>query len=74
MTVAYDGSSYHGFAAQPGLRTVAGTLNEALSRLLGHPVEVCGAGRTDKGVHAWGQVVSFDAQADRFDPSGCAGR
>ena len=37
MTVAYDGSSYCGFAAQPGLRTVAGTLNEALSRLLGHP-------------------------------------
>ena len=68
MTVAYDGSSYHGFAAQPGLRTVAGTLAEALGKLLGHPVEVTGAGRTDKGVHAWGQVVSFDAQADRFDP------
>ena len=68
MLVAYDGSSYHGFAAQPGLRTVAGTLGEVLSRLLGHPVEITGAGRTDKGVHAWGQVVSFDAQADRFDP------
>jgi tRNA pseudouridine38-40 synthase len=68
MTVAYDGSTYHGFAAQPGLRTVAGTLGEALSKLLGHPVDLTGAGRTDKGVHAWGQVVSFDAEADRFDP------
>jgi tRNA pseudouridine38-40 synthase len=67
MTVAYDGSSFYGFAAQPGLRTVAGTLAEALERLLRHPVEITGAGRTDKGVHAWGQVVSFDVEADRFD-------
>jgi tRNA pseudouridine38-40 synthase len=63
MTVAYDGTDLHGFAAQPGLRTVAGLLEEALERVLGHRVALTGAGRTDKGVHAWGQVVTFDAAA-----------
>jgi len=69
MTVAYDGKGFHGFAAQPGdLPTVAGTLSAALKRRLGHPVTLVAAGRTDTGVHARGQVVSFDAAADRFDP------
>jgi tRNA pseudouridine38-40 synthase len=68
MVVAYDGSAFHGFARQPGVRTVGGVLAEALERVLGHAVELTCAGRTDKGVHAWGQVVSFDAAADRFDP------
>lgn len=63
MTVAYDGTDFHGFADQPGLPTVAGRLSAGLERVLGHPVEVVGAGRTDRGVHAWGQVVSFDASA-----------
>jgi tRNA pseudouridine38-40 synthase len=67
MTVSYDGTHFHGFAAQPGIRTVAGTLCEALSKVLRHPVELTGAGRTDRGVHAHGQVVSFDAEAARFD-------
>ena len=67
MTVAYDGHGYHGFAAQPGVRTVGGTLSAAVARVLGHPVEMTCAGRTDAGVHAWGQVVSFDAAQDRFD-------
>jgi tRNA pseudouridine38-40 synthase len=69
MTVAYDGTDLHGFAAQPGLRTVAGMLEEALERVLGHRVSLTGAGRTDRGVHAWGQVVTFDADGGRsFDP------
>jgi tRNA pseudouridine38-40 synthase len=67
MTVAYDGTPFHGFAAQPGLRTVAGMLSEALGKVLRHPVELTGAGRTDRGVHAWGQVVSFDAEAAKFN-------
>jgi tRNA pseudouridine38-40 synthase len=67
MTVAYDGSSFYGFAAQPGLRTVAGTLEEAVEIVVRHPVTVTGAGRTDRGVHARGQVVSFDVVRDRFD-------
>ncbi len=67
MTVAYDGSGFHGFAAQAtDVPTVAGTLTRALERRLGHPVALVVAGRTDAGVHAWGQVVSFDAARDRF--------
>jgi tRNA pseudouridine38-40 synthase len=60
MTVAYDGTDFHGFAAQPGQRTVAGVLTEALGQSLkGDVADVVCAGRTDAGVHAWGQVVSL---------------
>ena len=59
--VAYDGAAFHGFAVNPGVDTVAGTLTTALARVLQVPVELTGAGRTDAGVHARGQVVSFDA-------------
>jgi tRNA pseudouridine38-40 synthase len=68
LVVAYDGSGFHGFAAQPGVRTVGGTLGGALEKILRRPIELTCAGRTDTGVHAWGQVVTFDAPADRFDP------
>lgn len=64
MTVAYDGTEFHGFAEQPGLRTVAGTLRAAIERVTGQPVVLVGAGRTDRGVHAREQVVSFDVAAD----------
>lgn len=64
LLVAYLGRGFHGFAAQPGLPTVAGALSAALERRLRHTVELVCAGRTDAGVHAWGQVVSFDARAD----------
>ena len=60
MLVAYDGSGFHGFAAQPGQRTVAGALTEAIEKVVRHPVELVCAGRTDSGVHAWGQAVSLD--------------
>ena len=59
LTVAYDGTRFHGFAPNPGVPTVGGTLAEALERVLRHPVELTCAGRTDKGVHAHGQVVDF---------------
>ena len=68
--VVYDGAAFHGFAATPGIETVAGVLRGALERVLRHDVELVGAGRTDAGVHAWGQVVSFDVDRDRFDPAG----
>jgi len=58
LTVAYDGSDFHGFAAQRDQRTVEGVLTEALSRVLRGPVDLACAGRTDAGVHGWGQVVS----------------
>lgn len=64
MLVAYDGTDFHGFAEQPGPRTVAGTLREAIEKVLRRPVELTCAGRTDRGVHAWGQVVSFDVPAE----------
>ena len=60
LTVAYDGSKFHGMAANDGVVTVAGTLTEALERVLRHSVTLAVAGRTDKGVHAHGQVVSFE--------------
>jgi tRNA pseudouridine38-40 synthase len=67
LLVAYDGEGFHGFALQPGQATVAGALAGALERSLRHTVELTCAGRTDAGVHAWGQVVSLDARAD-MDP------
>ncbi|MBV8433471.1 MAG: tRNA pseudouridine(38-40) synthase TruA [Candidatus Eremiobacteraeota bacterium] len=58
LTVEYDGTEFCGFQWQPAMRTVAGELEAALSRLFDEPVNVVGAGRTDTGVHATGQVVS----------------
>lgn len=60
LLVAYDGSGFHGFAPNEGVATVAGSLTDAISMIARQPVEVVGAGRTDAGVHAWGQVVSCD--------------
>ena len=67
MTLAYDGSRFHGMAANEGVLTVAGVVTEVLERVLGHEVALQVAGRTDKGVHASGQVVSFDADTERLD-------
>lgn len=61
LVLAYDGTNFRGFADQPDVRTVAGVLGRALDRVLRHTVPITCAGRTDAGVHAWGQVVSFDA-------------
>lgn len=60
IDVAYDGGAFHGFAENADVATVAGTLRAALERVLRQPVTLTGAGRTDAGVHAWGQVVSAD--------------
>ncbi len=62
--VEYDGAGFAGWAAQPGSRTVEGALTEALSTVLRQSVKLSVAGRTDAGVHASGQVVSFDADTD----------
>ena len=64
LTIAYDGSPFAGWAAQPGLRTVQGELEGALERILGAPAALTVAGRTDAGVHAWGQVASATLPAD----------
>ena len=60
LLVAYDGREFHGFWPNPGVRTVGGTLGESAERIVGEPVELTCAGRTDSGVHGWGQVVTFD--------------
>jgi len=63
LVVAYDGSGFRGFAAQPGQRTVAGELARALATVTRQSVELTCAGRTDAGVHATGQVVHTDVPA-----------
>ena len=59
LTVAYDGTNYHGFQRQANALTIQQVLEEGLSRLFGHEVKVTGAARTDAGVHAYGQTVNF---------------
>lgn len=65
LAVEYDGSRYHGWQKQPGLMTVQTSLEDALSQVADHEVHVHCAGRTDTGVHATGQIVHFDSNADR---------
>lgn len=72
LTVAYDGTDFRGFAAQPGVPTVAGVLTDAIMRVTGETIELVCAGRTDAGVHAHGQVVSFDLAAAHCDAAGLA--
>src|SRR5689334_15785201 len=65
MIVAYDGTEFSGFAHQPNqphVRTVGGVLAQAIGKILRHDVQLACAGRTDSGVHAWGQVVSFPSE------------
>ncbi len=73
LVVAYDGAGFSGFALNRDVRTVAGVLASALETVLRAPVVLTCAGRTDAGVHAWGQVVSFDAPAEA-DLAGLARR
>jgi tRNA pseudouridine38-40 synthase len=70
MDCGYDGTEFSGWAAQPGLRTVAGVLAGALARILGvdGATGLTVAGRTDTGVHATGQVCHVDIAVDRWAP------
>ena len=60
IDLAYDGTDFHGYAKQPNVRTVQGDLEDALFRITG-VVETVVAGRTDRGVHAAAQVLSFES-------------
>jgi tRNA pseudouridine38-40 synthase len=64
LTVAYVGTDLHGFAEAEGLPTVMGELRRTLEMMVRLPVAAVGAGRTDAGVHGWGQVVSLDLPED----------
>lgn len=68
LDLAYDGTDFHGWARQKGdLRTVQGILEDNLSMILRHDVELTVAGRTDAGVHSAGQVVHFDVPSEALD-------
>lgn len=70
LTVAYDGSNYHGWQIQQGKETIEGVLNRCLTELTGEGIALIGASRTDSGVHALGNVAVFDTEspipADKF--------
>jgi tRNA pseudouridine38-40 synthase len=62
VVIEYDGTDYFGFQRLPGRRTIQGALEWALTRITKEPIKIAGAGRTDSGVHALGQVISFRTQ------------
>ncbi|GEM33013.1 tRNA pseudouridine synthase A [Nocardia neocaledoniensis NBRC 108232] len=64
LGISYDGTDFTGWARQPGLRTVQGTLEESLSKVFREPIQLTVAGRTDAGVHAEGQVAHFDTTGE----------
>ena len=63
-TLSYDGSFFHGFQTQANLRTVQETIEDVLLVIHKHPVTIYASGRTDAGVHAYGQVFHFDSEID----------
>jgi tRNA pseudouridine38-40 synthase len=63
LTIAYDGSDFHGWQLQPGLPTIQGALHDAIRQITQEPITIHGASRTDAGVHALGQVAHFKAHS-----------
>lgn len=59
MTISYDGTNFHGWQRQPGVRTVQGELERVLSTVCGADIQIDGTSRTDAGVHAYGQCATF---------------
>jgi tRNA pseudouridine38-40 synthase len=66
LLLEYDGTDFAGWARQPERRTVQAYVEDAIATILNRPIAVTVAGRTDAGVHAWGQVVSYEGEA--LDP------
>jgi tRNA pseudouridine38-40 synthase len=63
LTIEYDGGIYHGWQIQPGLRTIQGVVLEQIAQITQQKANLIGAGRTDAGVHALGQVASFKTES-----------
>ena len=63
LTLAYDGTAYAGWQSQRGQPTLQDTLEQAILRIVGEQTRVAASGRTDAGVHALGQVVSFNTES-----------
>ncbi|MBW2040159.1 MAG: tRNA pseudouridine(38-40) synthase TruA [Deltaproteobacteria bacterium] len=64
LTIEYDGTAYHGWQVQPGLRTIQGVMREKIAQITQGKVNLIGAGRTDAGVHALGQVTNFHTESN----------
>jgi len=62
ITIAYDGTEFHGWQVQPGLPTIQGALEQVVAAIEGGPVTMHGSGRTDAGVHALAQVAAFSLE------------
>ena len=73
LVLEYNGSKFHGWQIQPGLPTIQGELEKALTQIADHPVSTVCAGRTDQGVHARYQVVHFDTHAIRSENTWLSG-
>ena len=67
LLIAYNGTNFHGLAPNFGVRTVVGEISSVLAPYTGD-IDIVMSGRTDSGVHAWGQVLNFFARSDRADP------
>ncbi len=67
LWIEYEGTNFHGWQTQPGQRTVQSEIEAALLRMCGEPIRIIGSGRTDAGVHAWGQVAHFHTRS-RIEP------
>jgi len=68
LSISYDGTNYFGWQKQPDVPTVQGELEECLRKLFSADIKTVGASRTDRGVHALGQVVSFEAPSEKYPP------
>lgn len=69
LGISYQGSAYHGWQSQTGLACIQTYVEQAISQVADHPIALSCAGRTDKGVHAIGQVVHFDTTSSRSHPA-----